>query len=158
MKIDTKKVAGRRKLHFDSLDEVASDAERLAASPNTRVLGNWPLDRLIGHLAMAINGSIDGISAKAPWYIRTVSPLFKKRFLTHSMSPGFNLPTEAEAKFYPSSGSPQEAAKKLRAAVDRLKTERMTSPHPVFGHLTHDEWLQLHLRHAELHLSYAVTD
>jgi hypothetical protein len=32
----------------------------------------------------------------------------------------------------------------------------MTARHPVLGKLTHEEWTQLHLRHAELHLSFAV--
>jgi hypothetical protein len=32
----------------------------------------------------------------------------------------------------------------------------MTARHPVLGKLTHDQWKQIHLRHAELHLSFAA--
>jgi hypothetical protein len=50
----------------------------------------------------------------------------------------------------------QEALEQLRKAVARLRAEKMTARHPVFGRITHDEWARLHLRHAELHLSFAV--
>jgi hypothetical protein len=80
MAVDTKKIIGRRELRFNSLDEVVADAERLVAAPNTKTIGNWPLDRLIGHLTSSVNGSIDGFPAKAPWFIRLASPLLKRRF------------------------------------------------------------------------------
>ena len=70
------------------------------------------------------------------------------------MSPGFRLPKAAEAGFYPAAGSPQAALEGLRAAVRRTHTEPMIAPHPVLGKLTHEEWTQMHLRHAELHLSF----
>jgi hypothetical protein len=155
MVVKTKTVTGRRTLHFNSLDDVVADAQRLVASPTTRTLGNWPLGQLFSHLATAVNGSIDGIPHKAPWFIRAIAPVFKRRFLTKPMSAGFNLPKEAEVGFYPAATS-QEGFEQLRAAVGRWRTEKMTSKHPVLGKLTHEEWSQLHLRHAELHLSFAV--
>jgi hypothetical protein len=60
--IDTRKVAGRRKLHFNSLDEVLADAERLVAGGSTQ-LGNWSL-------ALVENASIDGFPELFPWPIR----------------------------------------------------------------------------------------
>ena len=156
MPVNTKIVQGCRELKFGSLDEVVVDAEQLVASPNTRVLGNWPLSQLLTHLTTAINGSIDGIPAKAPWFIRLIGPLIKRRILKNGMSPGFRLPKAAEAGFYPIVASPQVALEGLRAAVGRSHTEQMIAPHPVLGKLTHKEWTQMHLRHAELHLSFAV--
>ena len=73
------------------------------------------------------------------------------------MSPGFKLPKDVEVGFFPVVSSPQEALEELRRAVGRLKTEKMTTRHPVLGKLTHGEWTQLHLRHAELHLSFAAS-
>jgi hypothetical protein len=156
MTVDTATVQGRRKLTFRSFDEVLADAERLVSSPNTKTLGNWPLSQLLTHLATTINSSIDGMSAKAPWFLRLVGPLVKRRIIKSGMSSGFKLPKEREATAFPAASSPQEALGKLRAAVGRLKQERMTARHPVFGKLTHEEWTRLHLRHAELHLSFAV--
>ncbi len=156
MTVDTATVQGRRKLTFRSFDEVLVDAERLVFSPNTKTLGNWPLSQLLTHLATTINSSIDGVSTKAPWFLRLVGPLVKWRIIKNGMSSGFKLPKEREATAFPAASSPQEALGKLRAAVGRLKQERMTARHPIFGKLTHEEWTRLHLRHAEMHLSFAV--
>ena len=156
MAIKTKTVQGRRELHFTSLDEVVADAEMLVASPNVKTLGNWPLDRLINHLALSINSSIDGTTFRAPWFIRLLSPLFKHRFLTRTMSPGFNLPKRAETEFYAIPASSQEALRNLKTAVARLKADKIAPSHPLFRNLTQEECDQLHLRHAEMHLSFAV--
>jgi hypothetical protein len=156
MTVDTKTVQGRRQLTFRSFAEVIADAERLTSSPHTKVLGNWPLNQLIAHLATAINRSIDGISAKMPWFVRLMGLFRKGRILKNGLPPGFQLPRDREALAFPQVASSQEALGILRKAVARLSAERMTARHPVFGNLTHDEWTQLHLRHAELHLSFAV--
>jgi hypothetical protein len=156
MSVDTRAVQGRRKLCFTSLDQVIADAEKLVNSSSTRILGNWPLPRLLAHLAKAVNDSIDGISAKAPLIIRLIGPFLKGRILTKGVPAGRQLPKSAEASFFPEVGSPQEAFEKMRAAVSRTRMERMMAKHPVFGRMSHEEWLQFHLRHAELHLSFAL--
>jgi hypothetical protein len=156
MPVKTKNVHGRRDLHFNSLEEVLADAEKLVASPTTKTLGNWPLDRLIDHLATTMNCAIDGTSFKAPWFIRLVAPLFKRRMLTKKMPAGFNLPKAAETEFYPSTSSAQDALRNLRSAAARLQSEKIAPSHPVFRKLTREECIQLHLRHSELHLSFAI--
>ena len=156
MSVETKTVPGRRELNFTSLDQVVADAEKLVASPNTKMLGNWPLGQLLAHLATAVNGSIDGVSVKAPWIARLIGPFLKSRILKNKMKPGFKLPQKFEADFFPAGLTSQEAFDQLRQAVARLQKEKMTARHPILGAITHDEWNQLHLRHAELHLSFAV--
>ena len=104
----------------------------------------------------SMNRSIDGISFKAPWYMRLFGRFVKRRFLKRGLPPGFKLPKDTEAAAYPAVASPQEALAILHQAVARLRNEKATVPHPVFGRLTHEEWTQFHLRHAELHLSFAV--
>lgn len=156
MSVDCKKVEGRRKLNFTSLDEVVADAETLVASPTTKMLGNWPLGRLLTHLANSIDRSLDGSSVRAPLIVRLIAPFFKRRVLKNGMPVGTQLPKEAEVILYPSVDTPREGLEKYRAAVARLRTEKMTAPHPVFGKITPEEWRQFHLRHAELHLSFAL--
>ena len=156
MSVNSKMVQGRRKLRFASLNEVVDDAERLVAAPNAKTLGNWPLDQLLSHLAIAINGSIDGITGKAHLAIRLAGPFLKGWVFKRGMSPGFRLPKNLEAVAFPPGSSSEEALEKLRLAVQRTQSEKMTARHPVFGKLTHEEWLQFHLRHAELHLSFAI--
>ena len=154
----TKNVSGRRELHFHAIDEIVADAEKLVASPNIKTLGNWPLGRLLAHLTTAINGSIDGVDARAPLLFRLAGKLVKNRILNSAMLPGFQLPDRFQADLFPEVESPQDALEGLLKAAARAKTERMTACHPVFGQLTHDEWTQLHLRHAELHLSFVVPE
>jgi hypothetical protein len=156
MSVDTKTVQGRRELHFKSFDEVLADAERLVTSPNTNALGNWSLNQLLMHLALTIHLSIDGINVRAPWYIRLVGFFIRGRILRRGMPAGFKLPREREIGAFPSAASTQEALETLRKAIARLKTEKMTARHPAFGKLSHEQWVQLHLRHAELHLSFII--
>jgi hypothetical protein len=47
-----------------------------------------------------------------------------------------------------------EGLARLQAAYHRLATETPTHTSPVFGPLTHQQWIKFHLRHAELHLSF----
>jgi hypothetical protein len=156
MPVDTKHARGRRTLRFTTLDAMLADAERLVASPNTKMLGNWPLGQLLTHLTLAMNSSIDGISARAPWFIRMLGPVIKWRVLSHGMSAGFKLPKQVEADSFPAAASSRDALEEFRSAVGRVQREKMTAIHPVMGRVTHEEWMQFHLRHAEMHLSFAV--
>jgi Protein of unknown function (DUF1569) len=156
MPVNCKTVQGRRKLKFSSFEEVIADAEKLASSPHTRTLGNWPLSQLLTHVALAINKSIDGISVSMPWHTRLLGVLIKRRILKNGLPPGFKLPKDKEAGAYPAASSPRDALETLRRSVERTKTEKMSARHPVLGRLSHEEWTQFHLHHAALHLSFVV--
>lgn len=146
----------RRQLRFASLEEVVADAERLVAAGNAKTVGNWSLDRLLMHLAVAIDGSIDGVPGQANRLLRIVGPLVKAWVFRRGLSPGVRLPVKLEAIAFPPGASAAEALGRLRVAIERTKSQRMTARHPVFGKLTHEEWNLFHLRHAELHLSFAL--
>ena len=147
----------RREVNFKNFAEILADAERLVSTPNTKVVGNWPLTQLLTHLAMTFNCSIDGFSSKAPFAIRLIGPLIKGFVLkAPKMKPGIKLPKDAVIAAYPSAESPQAAFDSLHKAIARTKTERMQARHPAFGKMTHDQWNTLHLRHCELHLSFAI--
>ncbi len=68
MPVETAKAAGRRTLKFNTLDDILADVERLNAG-NVRVLGNWSKGQILKHLAILMNGCIDGIPFKAPLYM-----------------------------------------------------------------------------------------
>ena len=157
MTVDTAKVQGRRSLSFASLDEVVAEAERLVAARDVEMLGNLSLGQILAHLAIPINGAIDGVEAKGPWVIRTfLGPWIKARIARKGMSPGFQLPRKFVKDFFPENVSAEQGLERLRKAVERQKSERMTSDHPMMGPMSHEEWERLHRRHAELHLSFAV--
>jgi hypothetical protein len=158
MAVNSKSVAGRRDLNFKTFEDILADATALVASPRTKTLGNWPLDRLLAHLTMTFNCSIDGFQSKAPFFIRLIVPFFKASALKNKMSPGIQLPAKAVTDAYPAVASAEVALAELKAAIARTKTEKMEARHPAFGNMTHDEWYQLHLRHSEMHLSFAIAE
>jgi len=157
MPVNPKTVQGRRELTFQSLQDVLADVERLVASPSTRTLGNWSLAELLNHLTMTMNNSIDGFQLKAPFIIRLLGPFFKKTALK-KISPGIKLPKAAEAAAYPPSTSLQQSLQDFRRAIQRTMMEDMEAAHPAFGRMNNEEWTQLHLRHSEMHLSFAVPE
>jgi hypothetical protein len=74
------------------------------------------------------------------------------------MPAGFTLPRQM-SHFMP--GDDVQVATslgKLRTWTERLKVECPPLQHPAFGQLSHVDWIRLHLRHAELHLSFIVPD
>lgn len=47
-----------------------------------------------------------------------------------------------------------QALADLQAAFARLAAQVPMRPNPIFGKMSHEEWIKLHLRHAELHQSF----
>jgi hypothetical protein len=150
--IDTRKVTGRQKLQFDNLDAMLAYAERLVHG-GTKQLGNWSLGQNLQHLALIQNASIDGYPKLFPWPVRfLLRLLFKRWMLRHGFPPsGPNVKT-----LTPEPIEATAALANLRAATERVKDDTKRSPNPGFGEMSLDEWNQLYLRHAELHLSYCV--
>jgi hypothetical protein len=154
MSVDTKQIQGRRGVNFASYDDMLADVRDLASRPTTQ-LGNWSLGQICEHQAKAMNSAIDGAPFRAAWYIRIIGPLLKKRMISRPMSPGFKLPKDA-VRLLPSETSNEAGIAALAKAVERLKQNQAREPHVVFGRMTCDEWDQLMLRHAEMHLSFIV--
>lgn len=158
MTITTSKVEGRRTLHFESYDDVLRDAEKLA-SGDVQMLGNWTLGQALGHVANGMNASIDGFPGKMPWLIRIIARTFmRKMILVGPLKPGFKLPADAEAKMVPAEMSVEDGLGALRKAIDRQTSEAHRVPHLALGDISVDDWTQAHLRHAELHLSFAIPE
>lgn len=156
--VDTAKVTERRQLHFNSLDDIVADVERLAAAREIRALGNWSAGQVFGHLAKVMNKCIDGFDSRLAWPLRfLLRVLMKRKVLTKPMPPGFKLGKKAAAELIPEPRvSTEEGLASIRRALGRLKTETKRVPSPFLGPLTLDEWNQLHCRHCELHLSFLV--
>ena len=100
MSIDTAKVQGRRTLQFSSLDDILADIERLNQG-KVRGLGNWSPGQVLKHLTILMTASLDGFRHRAPWFIRLVGKVMKRRLLTKPMSAGFQLPAKAAAELGP---------------------------------------------------------
>jgi len=152
-KVDTKKVAGRRRLHFDTVEELLADAEKMATG-NSTTLGNWSRGQIYRHLGETMNQSIDGVDINPPWLFKIMGRVLKRRFLTKPMPAGFQLPKST--KLLPPEISLEDGLQYLRDAVARLQNETKRSDSPMLGKMTSDDWTRLHCRHAEHHLSYIV--
>jgi hypothetical protein len=154
MPVNTSKVNDRRKVEYTSLQQVLEDAERLSRG-KIKPLGNWSAGQVFQHLAWSFNTSIDGTDAQFPWWLRTMARLMRKRLLAGPMPPGFKLPASAQ-KVVPGPTSTEVGLAALRAAIARQERESTRAPNPVFGKFTREEWDQLHLKHAALHMSFLV--
>ncbi|MEK6234945.1 MAG: DUF1569 domain-containing protein [Planctomycetales bacterium] len=152
--MNTEDAPKRRKPRLKDLDAVLAEAESLAAAP-VETMGNWSLGQIFSHLARAMNLSIDGFEGTSSWFVRTfLGPLLKWWILRKTMPSGYRLRGKFAEELVPPETSAEEGLQQLRAAVIRVQTEQCTAPHVVFGRMSHQDWLRLHCRHAELHLGF----
>ena len=149
----------RRELRFDSIDAALADAERLAAAEREGRLascGNWTLGQALGHLATWANFAFDGYpdSLHPPLPVRVIAKLLRRKIIYGRMMPGMRIGKLPGGTVGLEVLSTDEGLSRYRAAMQRLRATPPTIVNPVFGPLTHDQWIQLNLRHAELHLSF----
>jgi hypothetical protein len=148
----------RRQVRYESLDDFLADAERLSNMP-IHTVGNWSYPQILDHLARTVTASLDGFGFKAPaWARLLIAPFVKNSFLTKTMKAGFNLPKSAAALIPTNDLTLSAAMENLRKALARFRNEPAGAEHPFFGKLASQEWNSLHLRHAELHMSFVVPD
>ncbi|MDA1017133.1 MAG: DUF1569 domain-containing protein [Planctomycetota bacterium] len=144
----------RRPLTYSKMSGILEDAEQLAKGAY-RTTGEWSFGQILWHLGYSIEGSFIGFSFKAPLLARLViAPFIKKKTLTQPMKPGFKLGPSAAVMIPSTDVSTEDGLAKLRDAIRRFESASPNQAHPFFGKMTSDEWVLLHLRHAELHLSF----
>jgi hypothetical protein len=153
MTVNTAKVANRRTLHFDSVQDILDEVERLDPA-TTKALGNWSGGQILTHLATVMEGSIDGSPLRVSWPLRVLGRMMKKRVLTKGMPPGFQLKGQSALLLIPPATSWEEGLARFRKVVRRLQTETRRADSPFLGSMTQEDWTRLHCRHAELHLSF----
>lgn len=158
--INTRK-AERRELAFHCTGCLKEDLVRIEAAERAgtlRTTGNWTAGEILDHVAKTVEFSIDGFppEIRVVWPIRVIARLMKGRVTSgKTLSAGFKLPKESAA-FLPSPGaSTADGIARMRRVLDRLDGgARCTHASPAFGALSHDEWMRLHLGHAQLHLGF----
>ena len=146
----------RRQVEYKTLSAFLQDAEFLATHPHDTV-GNWSYGKILQHLTDGLNRSFDGFPFRSNVLVRWVARTFmKKKLLTQPMSAGFKLPKKWEEELPADSTPVDEALSRLKQAIARFEREEARASHPVLGSLTPEEWVQLHLRHAALHMSFVI--
>jgi hypothetical protein len=157
--VETSKVAARRQLRFESIDQVLAEVDRLAEAERAgrlKRLGNWTLGQTLGHLAAWVEYGYTGAPLKVPFFIRWILRLRKRKFLYGPMRAGVQIPGVAGGTLATEPLPLDEGLARYCRLLERLKAEAPTAPSPAFGRLTHDEAIALNLRHAELHLGFLV--
>ena len=147
-------MADRRALSFSDLDEVMPEVDWLLEGHTTT--GHWSLGQICNHLGTWIQCSVEGFPEQAPWLLRqTVGPMARRRVLDTGVMPeGIKLPE----KYLPNHGLDSRAeAEALRATIRFFAAHAgRLADHPLFGSMSHDEWIRYHAIHCAHHLSFAL--
>ncbi|MBM4107846.1 MAG: DUF1569 domain-containing protein [Phycisphaerae bacterium] len=91
---------------------------------------------------------------QVPWPIGIILRTSKRRSLKAPLRTSVRIPGVRGGTRRTDDPPSHEGLRRLRDAFDRLQKQATTLPNPVLGPLTHPEWIQNHLRHAELHLGF----
>ena len=145
----------RRSLDFTSMADIAADARAVAGGPH-RTTGNWNASQIVGHVTDLIELSNRGSDIRFPWPIRLLGRGLKLAGLhTKPLRAGLKAPKAISAMIEQHQGVPiEEALSRLDAEVAESQRKPMSHPSPLFGPLSHEEWVGVHRRHAELHFSF----
>jgi hypothetical protein len=148
-----------RKLRFNSVADMWAEVERIQAAERggrLRRTGNWTTGQAFNHLATWVEYSNHGFPStlRPPWIVKVIVGMMKNRFLNGSLPRGRKIPGVPGGTTGIEVIAIEEGAIKLRQAWDRLIATPPPHPSPLFGVMTHEEWIKGHLRHAELHLGY----
>ena len=164
--VDTRCVANRRSLHLQTLDDLAAEIDRLVAAAEAgkvRPRGNWSTAQVLWHISKFVECSFDGFPFRyrrgPPWLTRLFRLVSWRWLIALAFRAGFKNPPEAAVLEPDPLLSIDSAAVHLRAQIARIYNgERMTQECSVDGPYSHEQWLYIHLRHAELHLSFLTVE
>lgn len=152
--IDTTRVQGRRKVRYDSYDELLADAQSLSAG-EVQTLGNWTYGQVLDHLAKSIHAMIEGPGFKLPMPVRFVMRLMMMKKMVHQeVPPGFKFPANVAKRFEPNDVPIHKGIERLREAVERVKSTDERGMHPAFGTVSTNDWDEFQRRHCEMHMSF----
>lgn len=142
-------------LHFNSMNEVIARVEELA-SGEVETTGRYSFGQILEHLARAMD-VVTGKSPPppAPWAMRLLGPLVRRKLLSGPMKAGFKLPSQTQSFLWPTEEvDVATGLDHFREAFATFMSKEAFARHPFFGNMTKDQNHQLQCRHCELHLSF----
>lgn len=154
----------RRPLRLQTLDDLATEINRLVAAHGQgrlRATGGWTPAQIFWHLAKFIECSFDGFPFRYKhgpvWLSKFLKWMAWRWLVRMALRPGYVNPPEAAIVEPARDVAFDAAATYLLRQVERIHGgERMTQSCSVEGAYDHEQWIYVHLRHAELHLSYVM--
>ena len=160
--VNTKRVE-RRDLRLRSLVELLLELARIGAAADSdalRVTGNWSTGQQCDHLAIFWEASMKGFpdTFRAPLPIRLiVQVIYKRRAASgEPPKPGLRLPKAGSWLLPRPDVTVEEGMARLKACVAATGEGKPFVPEsPLFGKLTREQWINLHLGHCSHHLGYS---
>src|SRR5262245_35190567 len=155
--IDTSKVIDRRKVRFFTPEELEADVAKLVEAERAgrlTCLGNWSLGQALNHLGTWVSFAYNPHPLNPPFFVRWMVGMRKSKYLNVGLPAGVKIPKVEGGTVACEPKSLDEGLAILNQWWGRLKQEAPTRPNVIFGPLSHQEWINLQLRHAELHLSF----
>lgn len=144
-----------RLLQFTNFKEVLAEVERLHRGGYVKA-GQWDLAQALDHLIYFIKGSLDGHQFTVPWLVKFLFGRWALRRILkqRKMKPGVYTPQ----KPLPAPGGDEAAAvARFRNTLARFQ-QHYGELHdsPFFGHLTPEQWRDLHVIHCAHHLGFLL--
>jgi hypothetical protein len=151
------KKPGRRPIRFETIDQALAEGRRIAqleADGAASYAGNWTCGQILNHLGAWAEFAYTPSPLKVPWLLKLFVKPLRSRLLNKGLPAGGRVPKVPGGTLETERVSAAEGLARFEKAFARLKTDPPTQPSPLFGTMTHDEYIKLHLRHAELHMSF----
>lgn len=155
--VNTGKTTDHRKLRFTSIADLRAEVERVAAAERTGMLrrsGNWTVGQVFNHLATWMEFGWKPCPIRPPFFIRWIVKGRKAKYLNEGMPAGVRIPRVEGGTLGTEPATLEDGLRRYMAAIDRTEREAPMEPSPIFGPLTHQEFINGQLRHAELHLGF----
>lgn len=142
-----------RDLDFRTFAEAHAELDRLHRRGYEK-LGNWDLAQICEHLAFFIDGTLDGHKIKVPWLFKVLfGRMVLKRILSQRrMKTGVFTPQKPLPEPGGDEGAAVDHLKDSLARLEKHQGEMFDSP--FFGHLTPEQWRDLHLIHCAHHFGF----
>lgn len=162
--INTRRVKNRRKVRLKTMEDLVAEVDRLrsaAAAGSAKQLGNWSPAQVLWHIGKLIQLSFDGFGWRyrhgPEWTMRLMRWISWHWLIAMAFRPAFKNPPEAAVLEPDLRAEFNDAADFLLQQVRRIHSgEQMTQSCSVDGPYSHEQWIYIHLRHAELHLSFLL--
>ncbi len=145
----------QRRLEFKDFPEALAELERLHRGGYVKI-GQWDLGQACDHLTYFVQGSLDGHPYRVPWLFKVLlGRLVLRRILKVRRVEAAGTTPQ---KPLPAPGGDEAAAvERYKQAIGRLQRHQgELHDSPFFGHLTPQQWHDLHLIHCAHHLGFLM--
>ncbi len=142
-----------RKLNLKTLDELIHEVNQLHEHGYDKA-GQWDLAQCLDHLGKFMTRSVHGFDFKVPFFLKLFGPYFRKKALkTNTIPSGFKTFPALEPR---TDKSEDETIQWFKNIVEEVRQCKTFHPSPLMGKMDRDTWIQIHLIHSGLHLSFLI--